>query len=30
MEEIQIGEFTLSTLLDGVFPCGPELIPAAG
>lgn len=30
MEEIQIGEFTLTTLLDGVFPCGPDLIPAAG
>ncbi|MBO9198598.1 MBL fold metallo-hydrolase [Rhizobium sp. 16-449-1b] len=29
MEEIKIGEFTLTTLLDGVFPCGPDLIPAA-
>lgn len=29
MEEIQIGTFTLTTLLDGIFPCGPDLIPAA-
>ena len=28
-DEIRIGEFTFTTLLDGVFPCGPDLIPAA-
>ncbi|MBS1081246.1 MBL fold metallo-hydrolase [Gluconobacter kondonii] len=29
LEEIRIGAFTFTTLLDGVFPCGPDLIPAA-
>ncbi|GAA4499641.1 MBL fold metallo-hydrolase [Gluconacetobacter tumulicola] len=29
IDNIQIGDFTFATLLDGVFPCGPELIQAA-
>lgn len=28
-EEIRLGEFTVAPLLDGVFPCGPDLIPSA-